>query len=260
MTTILSAPSEAPYDQLASAYDLITAGYGHERWLAEIERLASIHGMSGRRMLDVACGTGKSFLPMLSRGYQVTACDISAQMAARAGAKADGRADVHVADMRTLPRLGSFDLVTCLDDAINHLLEPEEVTASLAGMQANLASGGVVVFDVNTFAAYENVADWTTEDERQLVVWRGAGVALASPGGRAEVVVELFTRTADGLWERTTARQGHRHYPVDEVRLLAERAGLEVVGEYGQRPGVVVEPSIDEERDHKAIFVARSAA
>ena len=38
----------------------------------------------GERVLDVACGTGKSFMPFLARGWDVTACDLSPAMLARA--------------------------------------------------------------------------------------------------------------------------------------------------------------------------------
>ena len=68
--------------------------------------------------------------------------------------KAGARADVHVADMRRLPVFGEFDLITCIDDAINHLLGPDEVADALACMCDNLAPGGLLAFDVNTLAAY----------------------------------------------------------------------------------------------------------
>ena len=41
-------------------------------WTATLERLAVRHGLAGRRLLDVGCGTGKSFLPFLARGYDVS--------------------------------------------------------------------------------------------------------------------------------------------------------------------------------------------
>jgi SAM-dependent methyltransferase len=71
-------------------------------------------------VLDVACGTGKSFRPLLRRGYEVTGCDISPPMLEQAPAGAPGVRLVP-ADMRALPDLGAFDLVTCLDDALNYL-------------------------------------------------------------------------------------------------------------------------------------------
>lgn len=104
----------APYDAVADVYDLLTAGQAHASWLASIERLARDHGLRGRRVLDVACGTGKSFLPLLDLGYDVVACDLSGAMAALARDAARGRAAVHVADMRRLPAFGPVDLVLCL--------------------------------------------------------------------------------------------------------------------------------------------------
>src|SRR3954449_3745566 len=125
-------PAEA-YDGLAPAYDAFTAGHEYVRWLDYLEDLAVEHGLSGKALLDVGCGTGKSFLAMLDRGYEVVACDLSPEMVARAREKVenDARADVFVADMRALPELGAFDLVTCLDDAMNYLLTGDQLRATL---------------------------------------------------------------------------------------------------------------------------------
>jgi ubiquinone/menaquinone biosynthesis C-methylase UbiE len=138
-----SAAAEA-YDLLASAYDLLTGGYAYDRWITALEQLARRHGLTGTRVLDVACGTGHSLLPWLDRGYVAVGVDVSAGMVARARAKAGGRADVHVGDMRALPAgLGPFDLVTCLGDGLNHLMEVEDVTAALREMHRVLVPGGL---------------------------------------------------------------------------------------------------------------------
>ena len=125
--------TDHPYDVLAPAYDLLTAGHAH----ADLARRRSScsrrpTACAGSRLLDVACGTGKSFAPLLRRGYAVIGCDASPAMVERARGARTG-ADVRVADMRALPVLGAFDLVTCLDDALCHLLEPAEVVAALRG-------------------------------------------------------------------------------------------------------------------------------
>ena len=136
------------YDSVAPAYDLLTAGYAYGPWLAAIDRLAREHGLSGRRALDVACGTGKSLEALLDLGYDATGCDGSPGMAAVARRKLLGRANVHVADMCELPVYGGFDLISCLDDALNHLPTAEHVCAALRSMAANLAPTGVLAFDV----------------------------------------------------------------------------------------------------------------
>jgi SAM-dependent methyltransferase len=257
MNLTLESDSASAYAVLAPAYDLLTAEYAYGPWLAAIEWLAVRHGLAGRRLLDVGCGTGKSFMPLLDRGFDVTACDISPEMVAAARTKAAGRADVLVADMRRLPILGEFDLITCIDDAINHLLGPEEVGDTFEGLRANLAPDGLLVFDVNTLAAYRGVPDVVVEDEERLLRWRGGFAELDAPGGEAEVVIDVFTHEGDGLWRRSLSRQRHRHHPIEDIRALAEASGLEVVAVLGQRPGAVLDEYLDEHEHRKALFVMR---
>jgi SAM-dependent methyltransferase len=260
MPTFTASEAARAYAVLAPVYDLLTADYAHARWVRALERLAREHGLRGRRVLDAACGTGKSFLPLLERGYAVTACDVCPEMAARAQEAAGSAAGVHVADIRALPRLGAFDLVTCLSDVLNHLVEPEEVLDALAAMGDNLAGGGLLVFDVNMLAAYREVPDLVVEDDGRLVVWHGRPAEIGEPGGCGEVVVDVFAEAEeDGLWRRRSSRQRHRHHPLELVCGLVEEAGLRVVALRGQRPGGVLEPEVDEESHHKVVVVAARA-
>ena len=159
--------------------------------------------------------------------------------------------------MRRLPTFGEFDLITCIDDAINHLLTPGEVADALHGMYDNLAPGGILVFDANTLAAYRQVPDVVVEDEDRLLRWRGGLAELDEPGGEAEVVIDVFAREGDGLWRRSLSRQRHRHHPIDELCELVEEAGLELAAVLGQRPGAVLDAELDEELHRKAVFIAR---
>jgi SAM-dependent methyltransferase len=252
-------PESSPYDVLAPAYDVMTAGHAHDEWLTAIERVAIEHGLRGRRVLDVACGTGKSFAPLLRRGYDVTACDASAAMAARAKARGGPGARVLVADMRALPRLGEFDLVTCLDDAMNHLVEPREVVAALGGMRANLAADGLIVFDVSLFTAYAQAADAIVDGEAHVVLWRGSRARLSRVATTGEVLVDVFSERPDGLWARTQMRQTHRHYPLAELRSLAGEAGLRVITILGQRAGGRLTDDLDEAHDRKALLLLTHA-
>src|SRR3954464_15541888 len=135
MATRIDDPTYAAYELLAPFYDRYTHKYGTDRLSANIEAIAIEHGLRGSRLLDVGCGTGKSFLPMLARGYEVTAFDLSPSMVARAcdaaaGSAAEIAAEVLVADVRDLPELGRFDLATALDDALNYMLSDDELLAA----------------------------------------------------------------------------------------------------------------------------------
>lgn len=106
--------AKAAYEAFAPVYDIFTAHYDDELWIGELVSALERNGLSGKNLLDVACGTGKSFLPMLERGWDVTACDISPAMLERSRAKVGEAVPLSVADMRSLPEIGKFDLVWAL--------------------------------------------------------------------------------------------------------------------------------------------------
>ncbi len=89
---VLPADAGEVFDDFADYYDRFTAHHDYELWMDRLERLALTHGLRGRRLLDVACGTGKSLLPLLDRGYEAVGCDLSERMLARAAPKVAGRA------------------------------------------------------------------------------------------------------------------------------------------------------------------------
>jgi SAM-dependent methyltransferase len=259
-TTAPAAETRAAYDAVAPAYDLLTAGYAHDRWLAALEELALGHGLRGQRLLDVACGTGKSFLPLLARGYEVTACDISEGMLALARIKAP-RARLHRVDMRELPVLGRFDLITCLDDPLNYLLHERELEAALRGIARNLRPDGIALWDLNTLAQYRGqfAHDQILADDGMFVGWRGAETnAEAAPGAIVEVVVDVFARTArPDHWRRTASVHRQRHWPRETLERVSRRAGLELLDVRGQHPGAVIDEELDELVHIKGIYVAR---
>jgi SAM-dependent methyltransferase len=249
------------YDTLAPAYDAFTAGLrDDERWLGELELVAQSHSLAGRRLLDVACGTGKSFIPLLERGYAVTACDLSPQMAGRAAAKAPD-AHVLVADMRALPALGQFDLVTCLEDAVNCLLQPDDVRGALRGIARSLAPGGLAVWDINTLALIRPCfsCDWVADRGEWFLTWHGTGPRDLGPGGIAEARIDTFRRRG-ATWLRSTSRHCQRHWPVAEITRLAAESGLKVLEILGQaRDSLPLASAVDEDEHVKAVFVARRA-
>ena len=84
----ISTPDAAgAYDTLAPFYDRFTAHHDYDLWTRGLLRLAYGHGLTGKRVLDAGCGTGKSFLPLLERGFDVTACDQSSAMLEVAASK-----------------------------------------------------------------------------------------------------------------------------------------------------------------------------
>src|SRR6266516_970152 len=246
MATRIEDPAFSAYELLAPFYDLYTHDYEHDRWLANIEAIALGHGLTGHRLLDVGCGTGKSFVPMLARGYEVTACDISPGMVERAreAGEASG-AQVLVADARELPDLGAFDLAMALDDALNYLLSDGELAMVFAGVARNLRPGGLFVFDLNTLLTYRQLftRDMATEVGDAFFCWRGEERSEELvPGSIAASVIEVFHSDGRGeCWRRYSSRHVQRHHPPATVECLLHDAGLELLSRRGQMSGTTID-------------------
>ena len=255
--------AERTYEAMAPVYDDFTAHHDNEFWIAELLKVLERHGLGGRRLLDVGCGTGKSFMPMLSRGWQVTACDISPAMLALAREKAGEAVRLEVADMLELPRFGQFDLVWALDDAVNYLLSGAELERALASMRENLAPHGLLLFDLNTLHAYRTFGAATEVVERggRRLVWRGQASANMEPGSLWESQLEVMPDEEGASAEETaTLTHRQRHFPEAEVRTALESAGLKCIAVYGHGLDGVPRQPLDEDTHTKAIYVARDAS
>ena len=248
------------YDSFAPHYDAFTAHHDYEAWTASLESLARDAGLRGRRLLDLACGTGKSFLPFLARGYDVTACDISRAMLSVAAKRAADRVRLLELDVRDLPTLGAFDLITLLDDAVNYLDDESELAATFKGVAGNLAPGGVLVFDANTLATFRRLYSscLAIPAEDTVLILRGRGSAALEPGGAAEAYLEALVRRPDGWWDEHRSVHHHRHHPEATVRAALAGAGLECVGAWGQHVDGRLEPVLDDLAHSKTVYIARA--
>jgi SAM-dependent methyltransferase len=257
----LPRDAEIAYEAIAPFYDDFTAHHDYELWLGnllpELKRL----GLEGNRLLDVACGTGKSFIPMLERGWEVTASDISPAMVELARAKVGDAVDLSVADMRDLPDFGQFDLVWCLDDAVNYLLSGEELEQALRGMRRNLRPGGLLMFDVNALVAYRTffAEDVTIERPTHRLVWKGRSSADAEPGSLAEASFEVLPLKGEESPRIPPEMHRQRHFPEAEIRARLEAAGLECLEVFGHGEDAVLQQPLRDDLHHKAVYIARAA-
>jgi SAM-dependent methyltransferase len=258
MTDLRSPVAEA-YDALADHYDLLTTAYDHERWWRALEPLLDRHGLGGRRVLDAACGTGRSLEPLLRRGYEASGCDVSERMLRRARARLGPDVPLRAADLRALPDLGRFDLITVLDDAINYLLSQDDLDAAFRSLASVLAPGGLLLFDTNTLATYRGAFSSVrlAGDDDTLLCWQGHGIADDDGGDTyATVTVETFTRVEGDLWRRRPSHHRQRHWSADELEGALAAAGLQLRERVGQRTGAHLGGTPDELTHTKVVHVA----
>jgi SAM-dependent methyltransferase len=143
-----------PYDVTAEFYDLdmgLNAPAGSVAWyLAEATRAVV---EVGGPVLELGCGTGRITLPLAASGLEVLAIDKSLPMlrVLQRRVAAAGLAErVHSAAMdMAKPGLGRrFAAVLCPYSAFGYLIDDGQRARMLAGVQAALAEGGVLLLDM----------------------------------------------------------------------------------------------------------------
>jgi SAM-dependent methyltransferase len=242
------------YETVAPVYNDLNYLNDYEMWLGrgllpELER----HGLRHGRVLDVGCGTGRAFEPLLRRGWQIQGCDLSPAMLEIAKAEASSRVDLAVADMRELPVFGEFELVMALNDPVNYLFSEEERERALAGMEANLAEDGLLVFDCNTASTFATLFSTTTEVEHNGRRWTMRGIGEVEAGRPVfETVIE-----GDGI-EPISHRE--RFWSNAEILEAMGAAGLECLATLGMEEvdgEVVLSEPVDEDRHYKVVYIGQ---
>jgi SAM-dependent methyltransferase len=249
---------ETAYEAFAPYYDLFTAESDYEVWTGHVLAAAREHGPVGSRVLDLACGTGNSFLPFLARGFEVTGCDASRAMLDEAARKAPA-ARLELVDIRAGTRLGEFDLVTCFDDSLNYLIDERDLTAAFRSISVNLCADGLALFDLNSLLAYRTTfaSDRVTERDGIVFAWRGEATADVAPACRATARIEIFAPREAGSYERVSTTHAQRHHPRDAVVRSLELAGLECLSVHGVLDDGSLVSSADELDQLKALYVVR---
>ena len=195
----------------------------------------------GERVLDVGCGPGRHALALARRGIDVVGVDLSDDFItlARDAAASDGLpARFEVGDVRELAHDGQFDAVVCLCQGGFGLLGGRDEPRAFDRIAAALRPGGRLA--LTAFSAVFAV--------RFLEAGESFDPATGVLHERSTVRNEDGEEEVFDLW--TTC------FTARELELLAERAGLDVVGVHGVAPGRygTAPPTLD---DPELLLLAR---
>ena len=223
---------EAGYRTLPPYYDRWQKSYGKDFSTLIFPRLiASIraHRISGRTMVDVACGTGTLALLMARRGWEVSGIDASEGMLAQAAEKTAG-SSLPVAffrqDMRELALPRPVHLATSFFDSLNHLMTAGELGAVFRRVRESVVPGGWFIFDTSTERCFTTL--WTKSEtfhHRDFSIVLDNSYDRASRSALCNVTLEV--KGGGGTVSlNETVRE--RFYTVEEVSGLLAEAGFTV--------------------------------
>lgn len=222
------------YDDYALVYDqtgqiqfsVLTANY--------LPDLLRAHPLAGRRLLDLACGTGTFAVMQAEAGWQATGLDQSKPMLAVARRKAlmaSQRVAWLQGDLRSFQVDTPFDLVTCWYDSINYLLDPNDVAACFRAVFDALAPGGLFCFDCAT--AYFLRHYWcgveVLEGERYVQVMQSA---YETDTDCSTLILTGFAERTPGRWRKFREVHVERGYSREFWADTLRASGFELEGCY----------------------------
>jgi SAM-dependent methyltransferase len=144
-------PDSSYIGRHADLYDLFYAEKPYTDESAFVHQCIQEYYPTGRRILELACGTGTHSLLLERYGYQIIATDYSMDMLSRARAKAQeigSRIEFRQQDMRTLDvQERPFDVVLCLFDSLGYVATNENIFHVLSSVRDHLVLNGLFLFE-----------------------------------------------------------------------------------------------------------------
>ena len=144
------------YSTLAQYYDALVKD--DEATQAWVDWMAA--WKPGKKVLELACGSGEITHELACLGYDMTALDLSAKMIERAKEKdVENRIQFYVQDMLDLSNFSTYDAILCLCDSFNYILEKEDVISFFEQVDAHLQADGLFFFDMHSWDRLEEFRD-----------------------------------------------------------------------------------------------------
>ncbi len=206
----------ASYDPFAKFYDAVMGE--PTATVTLLETLIQEWHPETTSVLELACGTG-AVLKHLHPPYQITGLDISEEMLEVARSNVPD-ATFYQGDMSTFSLPRSFDLILCLFDSINHLTTFAQWQSLFRHVDQHLGALGLFIFDVNTLAKLERLAQAPTEVqefagnyllmnitqiENHLYNWR----------------LQIFEQVGNDLYRRHEANILETSFPIAQIEQAA---------------------------------------
>lgn len=250
------------YDEFSQDYDRFVNW--QPRLAAEIPFILKYLGRLKKetkhmpRILDAACGSGMHAIELAKYGFTTCGADLSPKMVEKATENAQS-AGVNVkfkessfgnlnADFQGEPEF-PFDLVTCLGNALPHLLSTELIQTTLWDLANCIRPGGYLIFQNRNFdAVLEQKDRWISpqgrrEDQNEWIFLRFYD--FDKDGLLTFNILRLY-RSGNESWQQRISST--RLYPLkrDVLVGLLEDSGFSEITCFGQMSDEAFQPETSE--------------
>ena len=240
------------YEAFAEVYEELMDNVPYDIWCDRILQLFQKEGITDGLVTDLGCGTGIMTRRLAKAGYDMIGIDLSPDMldiareteaellgdeqqeAERQETEESRSAPAILylnQDMRSFELYGTVRAIVCVCDSINYITAAAEVQEVFRLVNNYLDPGGLLVMDFHTPRYYREILgeDSIAETREDIaMIWENE----ESEDGLHRLYLTVFRETDDGLYERFDEVHEQRGYTAEEMKVLAEAAGLTEVHFY----------------------------
>lgn len=213
----------------------------------DVEFALSLIGNSPKRVLEIACGSGRFLVPFAKAGHDITGLDLDEHMLDRISAKADGLPNIHWkrSDVINDEWEKDFNVVLIAANFLTNIDSDTDYEKAqellIRKSYDSLVKGGYVFVDYG----YTYHPEYWFGDPRPNLIWEGTDsegnygkmILLDSTydekTGMASYIRRIEMTFADGEKCIQDTPERKHFVEVAQVRNWLENAGFEILNEWG---------------------------
>lgn len=238
-----------PFSNFARVYDSFMHFVDYEGWTKYVRRLLEFYDIKGKKLLDLACGTGRCSVLFAEEGFEVTGIDISESMLDAAKVKKEStqyNIKYFCRDIRKFEVPERSDIVISIYDSLNYILEKNGLQDTFSCVYNALENEGIFIFDMNTEYALKHI--WGTGKIRRneggiKTVWEN----VYDDATKIATLHLTWQVKEDGKKKEYFELHRETSYPNEEILEMLKKAGfsLSVIYAHGSfMPPVEFTPRI----------------
>lgn len=223
------------YGEFAKIYDeLIKEDIDYNLICDRIKELIKIYNINNEDYLDLACGTGNVssiLVNNFSNTYLVDMSEDMLEMACFKFMEQNTKAMIVHQDMTKLNLNHKFDLITCVLDSTNYILEDNKLLDYFKSVYNHLKDEGIFIFDINSFYKLTNILGnniFTYNEEDVFYTWENT-----LKDNIVNMFLTFFVKDNESeLYERFEEEHYERAYTEEEIEDFLSKANLKILNKF----------------------------
>ncbi|MEJ6952383.1 class I SAM-dependent DNA methyltransferase [Natronospora cellulosivora (SeqCode)] len=215
----------------ATIYDDIMGGVPYTIWYDYLHDIMNYYQFEAKKVLELACGTANMSLLFARNAYQVSGLDISNEMLSIAAKKIESAGqsiDLIQGDLKDFNLKDKFDLVFCLFDSMNYILDINSLQKVFQNTYNVLKKDACFIFDMNTINRLMSIKEGTTvlNGDNYSCIWEDI---VDKTNGLWKVKLKIYLYDKGDYFEEFHQERG---YPIRDVIQSLKKVGFKQVDVY----------------------------